>query len=505
MRLYIYSLLNFPSNIDLHVYPTNSISNTLLKISSELKDSRITRLLDSEGNILETLAKVRHGNVYFVYNDSEIPIQFHTYVKKALSERLEIVNDNETFLEVLALTIQGVISFFFSWMLTGGGIPFAIPICLYLTYACFKKSDETFLLAIKYNIFRIIRTEKKFIYAFLSWITFDTFSGPMLLTITNDSVSTPPRLVTFSICFIIFFVMPQIMKSIKAFFTKKSCLMKFCSSNSKFEFGFFILVLLSIYISLILDPYLMSIVLTVINKDRCLLLFEFFSPSINAGFTSIKNASSFIHSFNNHGIFEGFIDFASDLGEVPKILPPFIVLALYSQLIVPKKYELIRNIFTRCVLVQIIGGAVSAGLKMCFHRYRPLTYGDPMKFTGPGFQIVDNGSFSNIDLSFPCGHATVTFGTAFVIYKGIFVFLKTNRPNFNPKWWIKFSIASFILIFPFFTGISRISGCKHWASDVYCGLLLGYFIANILMNKNIDLEQQEQDEKTIIIIESKEN
>ena len=107
--------------------------------------------------------------------------------------------------------------------------------------------------------------------------------------------------------------------------------------------------------------------------------------------------------------------------------------------------------------------------------------------TGPGLQVINHLKFSKLDLSFPCGHATVTFAACYVLYRGILTFINNNRPNYQPSTTMKLALGVVIFIFPTFTGLSRVVRCKHWASDVLAGYLLGICVGSWAVGNNFDL------------------
>lgn len=101
------------------------------------------------------------------------------------------------------------------------------------------------------------------------------------------------------------------------------------------------------------------------------------------------------------------------------------------------------------------------GLKLLFHRSRPSSSG-PRKWGGPGF------SFNNETQSFPSGHSALAFSLAVVIaseYKGTVIPV------------IAYSTAVL-------TALSRVHDKKHWASDIFFGAAIGYFIARQIVKKS---------------------
>jgi membrane-associated phospholipid phosphatase len=100
------------------------------------------------------------------------------------------------------------------------------------------------------------------------------------------------------------------------------------------------------------------------------------------------------------------------------------------------------------------------GLKLLFHRSRPSNKG-PQKWGGPGFSLY------NETQSFPSGHSALAFSLAVVIaseYKGTVIPV------------IAYGTAAL-------TALSRVHDKRHWASDIFFGSIIGYFIARQIVKK----------------------
>ena len=97
-----------------------------------------------------------------------------------------------------------------------------------------------------------------------------------------------------------------------------------------------------------------------------------------------------------------------EMGEVHRLLPVLIGIYVFAQLVVPHRHSCIKVSSFACITVVVLGGAASTSLKILLHRYRPNAYGDPYMWKEPGTAVVNHFSFSKLDLSFPCGHTTVT-------------------------------------------------------------------------------------------------
>lgn len=103
----------------------------------------------------------------------------------------------------------------------------------------------------------------------------------------------------------------------------------------------------------------------------------------------------------------------------------------------------------------LLTGGATLILKQLTHRQRPNEgeYPDPYYWLGP-YALSSNNT------SFPSGHASTAFAVATVI-----------AYSYHP-WWIKVSSYSLATL----AGLSRIHDNKHWASDVFVGALLGWWV-----------------------------
>ena len=111
---------------------------------------------------------------------------------------------------------------------------------------------------------------------------------------------------------------------------------------------------------------------------------------------------------------------------------------------------------------------ISFSLKWITGRDRPNKTDNRYEFNGPG-----NGT----NQAFPSGHATVAFALATTISE---VYGETS------PWvpWVTYPIAVG-------TALARVDKNKHWASDVFVGGLVGYFVAKTVVKYNPFLEKHD--------------
>lgn len=108
----------------------------------------------------------------------------------------------------------------------------------------------------------------------------------------------------------------------------------------------------------------------------------------------------------------------------------------------------------------ILTGGATLVLKQLAHRQRPNEGNQPNPYFWRGpYALTSNST------SFPSGHTSTAFAVAAVIAGSYDV------------WWIKTLSYGCATL----TGLSRIHDGKHWASDVFAGALLGWWIGHSVL------------------------
>lgn len=116
----------------------------------------------------------------------------------------------------------------------------------------------------------------------------------------------------------------------------------------------------------------------------------------------------------------------------------------------------------------LTAGALVIGLKAILGRARP--------YTGMGSHYYKPFSFSSGYHSFPSGHAASAFAVATVI---------ADQTDFILADVLAYSLSTLV-------AVSRVHKSKHWASDIFVGSALGYFIG-----KKICSLHRDQDKKNV--------
>ncbi len=161
-------------------------------------------------------------------------------------------------------------------------------------------------------------------------------------------------------------------------------------------------------------------------------------------------------------------EFAEHFGNGKYVLPPLIILYGYGHV---AKNNKARRAALLTIENVVITGLFTQLMKFSFHRHRP-NYGDP-------HDIWDGPSLEHDNLAFPSGHTSLAFSIATPIateYKDNLII---------PP--LAYGLASLV-------GWSRMNDNKHWASDVFMGAALGYFMGKAVCSLN----SQDEDSKLAI-------
>ena len=155
--------------------------------------------------------------------------------------------------------------------------------------------------------------------------------------------------------------------------------------------------------------------------------------------------------------------------EVIHVLPVLIGMYVLAQVFLPRENWTIKKVLFGCISGVVLSGVTSGALKLLLHRYRPNAYGNPYIWTGPSTATVNHLAFSKLDLSFPCGHTSVSTSVATCLCYGVMYCLQMStecRPSLRFKIFLVVSIFSW----PILVLISRVSECYHWTSDAIFGV-----------------------------------
>ena len=152
----------------------------------------------------------------------------------------------------------------------------------------------------------------------------------------------------------------------------------------------------------------------------------------------------------------------------------FLVLAALFFILKEKKWRDRIYFFSLISLSVILSrGIIAEIIKFFSNRQRPFAL----------LNIQPLIEKSDINMSFPSGHASFYFALAFSIL--LFYFAKEN--NFKNK------IGFWFLGFAFLIGFSRIFAGIHWPSDILVGAIVG-IISSFLVKKILDIEFREKTE-----------
>jgi len=148
-------------------------------------------------------------------------------------------------------------------------------------------------------------------------------------------------------------------------------------------------------------------------------------------------------------------------GNPYKVLPALVLLYGYGGIFKDKKAKEIALLSAESIFFCSL---FVYGLKFIGHRHRP-EGGKYNKWDGPGFKLSN--------LSFPSGHSAMAFCLAAVVSS------KYKSPVIRA---IAYGTAAL-------TAFSRVHDKKHWASDVFFGAAIGYFVTRRILKKKKKDEQ----------------
>ncbi len=143
------------------------------------------------------------------------------------------------------------------------------------------------------------------------------------------------------------------------------------------------------------------------------------------------------------------------LGDPLYIVPPLGLFYLYGHFHEDPKA---RQTSLLALESLAISGALTWSVKEIAQRPRPYTGKSSTTWNGPSRKLGD--------YSFPSGHSTAAFSVA-----SVFAEEYENNPYVPP---IAYGLATL-------TSFSRIYGDKHWASDVFLGGAIGYFVGKTIV------------------------
>jgi membrane-associated phospholipid phosphatase len=147
--------------------------------------------------------------------------------------------------------------------------------------------------------------------------------------------------------------------------------------------------------------------------------------------------------------------FENSLGNPLYTLPPIGLFYLYGHLYDDPKARQSSLLAAESLA---ISGVFAWTLKLTVQRPRPYTGESPTTWNGPGLKMGD--------ASFPSGHTTAAFSVASVLAEEY-----GANPYVPP---IVYGLATL-------TGFARLYDNKHWASDVFFGGAIGYFVGKAVV------------------------
>ena len=406
-------------------------------------------------------------------------------------------------------TAAGLVIFTLVWSYTLGGYTCSLPLFLYLFVYAYglRQLLSTGIIRLVFtnlltNVVCWFHSQRRsLIFIVTYWVV------KVLLMIFypqgEKSNGTPLSLILFSAFYILIFIAPTVVTFLAvkcavtlSFILSKLCVRrqisadysnkkhssqkymtksKFYSALRKWKISVSLILFLTM-LTYIVDGDLTSVVRFTCTGKPC---WPLLVPSDMQDKLPYYLKHAWIKSW--HKIFDGYqpiwlitkILFIGREMEVIHTLPLLIGLFILSQLFLPREFATAKGAFFGCISGVILSGIVSGSLKLLFHRYRPNAYGNPYYWTGPSTTHVNHLYFSKLDLSFPCGHTSITSVIATCLYLAL---THGNKRCFSRIMNIWLIVC--LYFYPCLVMVSRVSDCYHWASDGMFGVSISLFVVN---------------------------
>ena len=389
-------------------------------------------------------------------------------------------NSSSTFLWSAA----GFTVFTVSWKCTNGGYTCCIPLLiLLLLYSYWSQLlnihiFKTVFSEVKSNASHLVHHEKRnTAFIVIYWLVKVALST--WYPEGEKSNGTPYSLIFFTILFITLYIVPTVIctlvnvcfrNALPRLRINKKLFQSFFVSVGRWNKSI-VLILCLVVLTYICDGDLTSVLRYIVKGKPC---WPLLIPSSMQDTLPYPLQHAWIKTWQN--VFSGYNSINAvttvmllgrEMGEVHRLLPVLIGTYVFAQLVIPHKHGCIKVSLFACITGVVLGGVTSASLKILLHRYRPNAYGDPYMWKGPGTAVVNHLSFSKLDLSFPCGHTTVTCAVATCLYQ---VILQVGYKIQHPSNWLKVWLLVCLYFYPIVVLVSRVSDCYHWTSDATFGV-----------------------------------
>ena len=396
--------------------------------------------------------------------------------------------------KLMSWILMGLLSFTLAWKYTTGGYRCSMLLFpLLLAYVYFSENPRPYPLQfvkylfsnIKGNIKYVLQMERKQLVLLLAYA--GTKLGLLIFHPKLErSNGTPMSLILFTVYFIMLFIIPSLVITIRKAatytmkFSKPKCKLNrvvfnstLCQAISKWRKSIMVTVI-AIFLSYLFDGDLTCILRYFGHGRSCwpLLIPSSLRDSLpyplqHAWF---KGWHQVFSSYNPSSFVKEMIFLGREM-EVIHLLPVLIGTYILSQLLLPRENWIIKKVLFGCISGVVLSGVTSGALKLLLHRYRPNAYGDPYMWTGPSTATVNHLAFSKLDLSFPCGHTTVSTSIATCLYYGIMYSLQLPlNCTCTSSMRFKIYLVVCLFLYPVIVFISRVSECNHWTSDAIFGV-----------------------------------
>ena len=396
--------------------------------------------------------------------------------QRRISERVRVCGWT-----LIALTVFAV-----AWKLTSGGYKCSVLLFSSLSVYAYSRRPlqpggiaKHLFYNVKNNIISIVEKERRPLTLMLAYVI-TKFGIHLFRPKLEKSNGSPLSLILFTVYFIVIFILPPLVQATwKGIAYVANCRLSLGKQLRIACDNFFHMILrwrisisitvVTVVLSYVFDGDLTCMLRYFGHEKSCwpLLIPQSLQDSLpyplqHAWF---KEWHKIFSNYKPPTFVKEIILFGREM-EVIHVLPMLIGTYVLTQVLLPRENWIIKKVLFGCISGVVLSGATSGFLKMLLHRYRPNAYGNPFMWTGPGKATVNHMSFSKLDLSFPCGHTTVSTSISACIYIGVIHSLQPYSTSLK----MKLFLVMCIYFCPLVVLFSRVSECNHWTSDGIFGV-----------------------------------
>ena len=380
----------------------------------------------------------------------------------------------------------GFVAFSIMRVVSDGGYASSVPLFLVLAVYCYQSVSREernifsyIFTTIKSNLSHIVYNERRVLMLMMvHWL----FKLSLLLWYPqgDERLDAPYSLIFFSCAYTVLFILPPLLWALfttitgylHTIFQSKFSTSPLCSRSvifrtiNRWKRSSVVIVLL------VLLMYVIDSDVTYVLRYLCwgkpcwpVLVPSIMHDTAPLQYAWIKTWPTIFSGYQPCPLIT-FILFIGREMEINTVLPVLIGIYVLSQIFLPQENASTKRTFFGCIAAVVMSGLCSGMLKLLFHRCRPMAYGNPYMWSGPGLPAVHHPEHSKLDLSFPAGHPTVTTAMATCLHQALSKGMSAHTGSNWLWWWM----TVLLYFYPVVVLVNRVSDCYHWPSDVVFGV-----------------------------------